>query len=156
MGHEKGESKAQFTCCYRCETSLGAPRMSRGPPPTTAGLQLPPAAARPLPGPVAEVPPAGGAPRPAPPAPPPALDPASLRLSMWSLAWGPQWQPRAHAAEQPTGGETPARSPMGDGRGGRGGTSGRVTKGAGARGPLGGAEGASLSFWALAELASGV
>ncbi|XP_077894082.1 uncharacterized protein LOC144375010 [Ictidomys tridecemlineatus] len=32
-GHERGEKKAQFTCCYRCETSLGARRMSRGPPP---------------------------------------------------------------------------------------------------------------------------
>ena len=31
-GHERGELKAQFTCCYRCETSLDAPRMSRGPP----------------------------------------------------------------------------------------------------------------------------
>lgn len=31
-GHEKGEEKAQFTCCYRWETSLAAPRMSHGTP----------------------------------------------------------------------------------------------------------------------------
>lgn len=54
--------------------------------------------------------------------------------------WGSQWSPEAHAGERPTRGETLAPGPMGDGRAGVGGTSGRVVKGW-ARGLLDGGRG---------------
>lgn len=107
--------------------------MSRGPPPTTAGLQLPPAAARPLPGPEAEVPPAA----PALPAPPPAPTP---RLS-GSPAGPPPGARSGLPGLTPLGGQPAARprrrAQWGAAAAGAGGTSGRGAEGVGARAPLG-------------------
>ncbi|XP_053754595.1 cyclin-dependent kinase inhibitor 1C-like [Panthera pardus] len=103
--------------------------MSRGPPPTTAGLQLPPAAARPLPGPVAEVPPVA----PALLAPPPA----ATQLLSGSPEGPPAVARRGLPGLTPPDGQPAARprrrAQWGAAAAGAGGTSGRAAEGVGAR-----------------------
>lgn len=148
-GHERGELKAQFTCCYRCETSLDAPRMSRGPPQPRPDynshqrrrgpFRVPWRKSRRLP--------AFGAPhRPRPPATPPsALDPrvfAALEQGPPSLGFAVAAQGSRPRATNPRRDPPPPPPPKpGPMAAGRGGTSVRVKRRGRARGGLWGLRG---------------
>lgn len=139
VGARKGEIKAQFTCCYRCETSLDAPRMSRGPPnlrPDCSHQRR-----RPLPDPGPEVPQAAGvqpAPPPAPSNPAFALDPRVFAAQREQGAPGPgarSGRPGLCApGHQPAARPTPTTPKPGPMAAGRGGTSVRVKRRGRARG----------------------